>query len=216
MNVPRTTRAAAVLLTLAVAAGGCASGKGGLGEILGSVLGGQSQQGQQGQRGQQGQVQGTVRGIDQNRIALQLTDGQQVAFTYDQRTTVSYQDRSYAVENLEPGDRVTAAVQETGNGAYYVSAVRVDQSVQETNGGAAGSGTANAGVQRVQGVVRQIDAQNGLFTIDVGNGSGYTVSLPYNVSRADRDHFRALRSGNQVRFYGVPLNNSRIELRQFY
>lgn len=214
MNVSRMTRAGAALLALAVAAGGCASGNGGLGEILGSVLGGQPQQGQQ---GQQGQVQGTVRGVDQSQIALQLSDGQQVAFTYDQRTTVSYQDRRYAVENLEPGDRVTAAVQQTGNGAYYVSAVRVDQSVQEANGGAAGSGgAANGGAQRVQGVVRQIDAQNGLFTIDVGNGSGYTVSLPYNVSRADRDRFRALRPGDQVRFYGVPLNNSRIELRQFY
>ena len=212
MHLLRATRAGLALLVLA-AAGGCASGKGGLGDILGTVLGGQGQQGQQGQ----GQVQGTVRGVDQSRIALQLTDGQQVAFTYDQQTTVTYQDRRYAVSNLEPGDQVTAAVQQTGNGAYYVSAVRVDRSVQEAGGGtAAGSGTAGDGVQRVQGVVRQIDVQNGLFSIDVGGGGRYTVSLPYNVSRGDNERFRALRAGDQVRFYGVLLNNTRIELRQFY
>lgn len=216
MNVHRIARAALALLTLAAAAGGCASGSGGLGGILGSVLGGQGQQ--QGQ-GQQGQVQGTVRNVGQRQISLQLTDGQQVALAYDQQTTVSYQNQRYAVSNLEPGDQVTAAVQRTGDGAYYVSAVRVDRSVQDSNGGTASggaSGAANERVQSVQGLVRDIDARNGLFTIETNNRSRLTVSLPYNVSRADSDRFRTLRAGDQVRFYGVALNNTRVELRQFY
>jgi hypothetical protein len=163
-------------------------------------------------------VQGTVRGVDQSRLALQLTNGQQVALAYDRQTTVTYQNQRYAVTNLEPGDQVTAAVQETGNGGYYVSAVRVDRSVQETNGGTVSGNGTGAGdrVQSIQGVVSEIDARNGLFTLDVGNGSRYVVALPYNVSRADNDRFRALRPGNQVRFYGVLLNSTRIELRQFY
>ena len=215
MHVLPIIRAAATLLLLSGAATGCASGNGGLGGILGSVLGGQ---GQGGQQGQQGQVQGTVRGVDQSRLALRLTNGQQVALAYDRQTTVTYQNQRYAVANLEPGDQVTAAVQETGNGVYYVSAVRVDRSVQETNGGTVpgnGTGTGER-AQGVQGVVREIDARNGLFTFDAGNGSRYVVSLPYNVSRADNDRFRALRPGDQVRFYGVLLNSTRIELRQFY
>jgi hypothetical protein len=218
VNVLGTIRVAATLLLLSGAATACAGGGGGLGNILGSVLGGQGQQGQQGQQARQGQVQGTVRGVDRSRLALQLTNGQQVAFAYDQQTTVTYQNQRYAVTNLEPGDQVTAAVQETGNGGYYVSAVRVDRSVQETSGGTvAGNGTGGeARVQGVQGVVREIDARNGQFTLDVGNGSRYVVSLPYNVSRADDERFRALRPGEQVRFYGVLLNTTRIELRQFY
>jgi hypothetical protein len=159
-----------------------------------------------------------VRGVDQSRIALQLTNGQQVALGYDQQTTVAYQNQRYAVSNLEPGDQITAAVQETGNGGYYVSAVRVDRSVQETSGGAgAGNGTgATERVQGIQGVVGGVDARNGQFTLDAGNGARYVVALPYNVSRADNDRFQRLRAGDQVRFYGVVLNSARIEFRQFY
>ena len=43
-----------------------------------------------------------------------------------------------------------------------------------------------------------------------------TVSLPYNLSTADTNKFNSLRSGDYVRLYGVYLNNSRVELRQFY
>ena len=42
------------------------------------------------------------------------------------------------------------------------------------------------------------------------------VSLPYNVRQADVNTFNNLRVGDRVRLYGVFLNNSRVELRQFY
>jgi hypothetical protein len=60
-----------------------------------------------------------------------------------------------------------------------------------------------------------VDATNGLFTLTTG-GTTLTVSLPYNVSRADQNRFQSLRSGDTVRLYGVFLNNTRVELRQFY
>jgi hypothetical protein len=68
----------------------------------------------------------------------------------------------------------------------------------------------------VSGTVRQVDTQNGLFTLNTGNRGTLTVSLPYNVSRADQSRFANLRSGETVRLYGVFLNNQRVELRQFY
>jgi hypothetical protein len=40
--------------------------------------------------------------------------------------------------------------------------------------------------------------------------------MPYNPNRADVDRFNSLRSGDYVRLYGVFLNESRVELRQFY
>jgi hypothetical protein len=83
--------------------------------------------------------------------------------------------------------------------------------VQES-GGAAASGES---VRALQGTVREIDQRNGMFSLQTGSGT-VVVSLPYNVSRADQQRFQSLRPGDAVRFQGVFLNNTRVELRQFY
>ena len=70
-------------------------------------------------------------------------------------------------------------------------------------------------MQSLQGTVGQIDRSNGLFRLD-GNSASVIVSLPYNVRQADLNTFNNLRVGDRVRLYGVFLNNSRVELRQFY
>jgi hypothetical protein len=185
-------------LTIAVA-GACAQG-GTLGEILGSVLGGGA-----------AQVAGTVRGINTSsqQIALQQSNGETVALSFDNQTKVVYQNRSYSVTSLENGDQVTARVQQTQNGGYYTDSVQVTQPVSGTSTG----GSSN--VQSLQGTVRQIDRTNGLFTVEAGNGVILTVSMPYNASTTDRNRFQNLRSGEYVRFYGEFLTTSRVELRQF-
>ena len=71
-------------------------------------------------------------------------------------------------------------------------------------------------MQSLQGTVRQVDRNNGLFTLDIGNYNTLTVSMPYNPSQADQSRFQNLRAGDTVRFYGVFLNNARVELRRFY
>jgi hypothetical protein len=71
-------------------------------------------------------------------------------------------------------------------------------------------------VQSLQGTVRQIDRTNGLFSLEASNGVTLTVSMPYNPRSTDVERFQNLRSGDRVRFYGIFLNNSRVELRQFY
>jgi hypothetical protein len=198
-------RGAAALMLLAV---GACSQAGNVGEILGSVLGGGGAGG-----GSANQVSGTVRGVDtrNQQIGLQLSNGQTVGLVYDQQTKVVYNNQSYAVTSLDAGDQVTARIQQNGN-AYYTDLVQVDQPVQGTGGTTNGGSSA---VQSFQGTVRQVDATNGLFTLTTG-GTTLTVSLPYNVSRADQNRFQSLRSGDTVRLYGVFLNNTRVELRQFY
>jgi Cu/Ag efflux protein CusF len=192
----------AAALTVAVT-GACSSG---LGNVLGSVLGGGGQQQQQ-----SGQLTGTIRAVNANsqQITIQQSNGQSVAVYYDNQTQVVYQNQRYSVSNLEYGDRVTASVRQAQNG-YYTDYVQVDQSVS-TSGGSGASGN----VQSIQGNVRQIDSRNGLFTVESGNGL-VTVAMPYNPRSADVSRFQNLRSGDFVRFYGVYLNNSRVELRQFY
>ena len=195
----KVTRTIAV--ALAVAASGCAGG--GLGNVLGSVLG----QGQQ----QGGQVSGYIQSVDtrSQQVYLQQQNGQTLALGYDNNTQVVFQNQRYNVRNLERGDQVTARVQSMSNGGYYTDYVQVDQSVS--------TGTSSSqGVQALQGTVRQVDYNNGLFTLDVQNGNRITVQLASQLSRADVDRFRSLRSGDYVRFYGAFLGQTRAELRQFY
>lgn len=199
MRIVRLYRDSACALAFA-ALGACSNA----GNILGSVLGGG--------QAQPSQVSGTVQGVDtRNRqIGLQQSNGQSVVLTYDEQTQVVYQNRSYAVTNLERGDRVTARVQSNGS-AYYTDLVQVDQSVQTSNGSI---GTAN--IQSLQGTVSQVDRTNGLFTLDASNNVRLLVSLPSNVSQTDIARFQSLRPGDYVRLYGVFVTSSRVDLRQFY
>ncbi|MEX2109604.1 MAG: hypothetical protein WD802_03275 [Gemmatimonadaceae bacterium] len=178
---------------------------GNVGNVLGSVLGGGPQQ--------SGQVSGAIQGVNQNtqQITIQQSNGQSIAVSFDNQTRVVYQNQNYPPTALEYGDRVTANVQALQNGSYYTDYIQVDQSVS-TSGGATGGGNA----QSIQGNVRQVDSRNGLFTVEAGNYGLLTVSLPYNPRSSDVSRFQSLRSGDFVRFYGVFLNNSRVELRQFY
>ena len=178
---------------------------------LGSVLGSATQP-------QASQVSGTVQGVDtrNQQIVLQATNGQQVALLFDAQTQVTYQNRNYAVANLERGDRVTARIQQAQNGGYYTDLVQVDQSVSGSSSTYPNTNGSSGTVQTLQGTVRQVDLSNGLFTIDFGNYNTLTVSMPYNPSQADVNRFQSLRAGDAVRFYGVFLNNSRVELRRFF
>ena len=208
-SIHRLARRGAALLVLAtggLATGAC-SNAGNLGNILGSVLGGQT-------AGANNQVSGVVRGVDtrNQQIGLQLSNGQTVGIQYDNNTQVVYNNQRYNVTSLDQGDQVTARIQQNGN-AYYTDLVQVDAPVQGAN--STGT-TSNTNVQSITGTVRQLDPQNGLFTLNTNNYGTLTVSLPYNVSRADQSRFQSLRSGDAVRLYGVFLNNQRVELRQFY
>jgi hypothetical protein len=158
------------------------------------------------------QVTGTIQNVDtrNQQINLRQSNGQGVSLVFDQQTKVVYQNQSYGVTSLEYGDQVTARVQSTQNGAYYTDLVQVDQPVA----GSAGGTSNNTQVYQLQGSVRRIDLQNGLFEI-VNNNTVLTVSMPYNPTRADQQRFQSLRVGDVTRFTGVYLNSSRVELRQF-
>jgi hypothetical protein len=171
-----------------------------IGNVLGGIIPG---------GGSQSQVSGYVSGVDTRAqvIGLQQPNGQPVNLMFDNQTKVVYNNQSYPVTSLDRGDQITARIQNTSNG-YYTDLVQVDQPVA----GSAGTTSASASgtVQSVQGTVRQIDRQNGLFTMDVNNSTRLTVSMPYSPSRADLTKFQNLRSGDVVRIAGVFLNSSRV------
>jgi hypothetical protein len=157
-----------------------------------------------------------VRGVDtrNSQIVLQQSNGQQVGISYDNQTKVVYNNQNYSPSSLESGDQVTVRIQQTQNGGYYTDYVQVDQSVSSNTSG--GVYSQNGQVQSLQGTVRRVDVSNGWFEIQPSNGVVLTVTLPYNAARADVQRFQNLRQGDVVRFNGVYVNNSRVELRQFY
>jgi hypothetical protein len=177
------------------------SSLGSVGDILGGVLGGGA-----------GQVSGTVRGVNTQSsfLTLQQSNGQDVDLQYDNQTRVVYQNQTYTVTSLDPGDQVSARVQQLQTGGYYTDSIVVVQPVNNT-GGSVSTGT----VQSLQGTVRQIDRTNGLFTLDAGSGVILTVALPYNAGSTTVQRFNSLRSGDYIRFQGVYVNQTRVELRQF-
>ena len=199
-KIQRVARIGAAAVFLA-SAGACTSS---LGNVLGSVLGGGSQQ----------QLSGTVQGVDtrSQQVFLQQSNGQTIGIGYDSRTQVAYQNQNYSVNSLERGDEVTVRISNsngsTNGGGYYTDYIRVDRSVSS-------SGNTSGNVQTIQGTVRQVSYQQGWFTLNTNNGI-VTVSMPYNANQADVNRFQNLRVGDNVRLYGVYLNNSRVELRQFY
>lgn len=204
MTIRRIFRAATTA-AVAVVLSACSS-MGNVGDILGTVLGG----------GGGSQVAGTVRSVDtrNQQLALRQSNGQDVALAFDNNTRVLYQDRVYSITSLESGDQVQARVQQMQNGGYYTDSIWVTQPVQGS--GTSTGGTAGTNVQSLSGTVRAVDRNNGLFTVDVGGGTVLTVSMPYGASQTDVNRFNALRANDYVRFYGVYLNTSRVELRQFY
>lgn len=195
-----------ILLTALVvlATGGCAQA-GGLGEILGGVLGGSPAAGNQ--------VSGTVENVDTRSrlVYIRQSNGQNVGFSYDSNTQVSYQNQNYPVTALERGDEVTARYRESGNNSYYVDLIQVNRSVNSGDTGGTGSGQ----VYQLQGNVRSVDRSNGVFTMSTQNGGIVTVSMPYNARSTDVNRFNQLRNGDFVRILGEQLNSARFELRQF-
>jgi hypothetical protein len=191
---------AAAVLFMAVTA--CSSNSN-LGDILGGVLGGGGSQ-----------VSGTIAGVNTRlqQIGIQQSNGQTVTVGYDNNTKVVYQNQNYSVSSLEYGDQVTARVANNSNtqSGYYTDLIQVDRSVS-------GSGTGTSGnVQQFEGTIRSIDRTNGYFSISSNNYGTLTVSMPYNPRQEDLNRFNNLRNGDFIRIYGILLNNSRVELRQFY
>lgn len=202
-KIARTGTALAMMATLA----SCSSA-GSLGNILGSVLGSATGQ------GSGNQVSGYVQSVDTRRqqIYLQQQNGQSIALSFDGNTQVAYQNRSYPVTALQRGDAVTARIASSNNSnSYYTDLIQVDQSASNSNGS-----NSSGNVQSFQGVVRGMNANGNLISVDLSQGSNVTVSLPDQLSQNDYNRFRNLRNGDQIRFYGVVLSNQQIQLRQFY
>jgi hypothetical protein len=96
---------------------GC-SNLGSIGNVLGSVLGGQG--------AQQQQIDAEIQQVDASggRLYVRTQDGQTGTIRVDSRTQVVYNNQQYPVTALERGDVVRIQLQQTQNNELY--ATRID------------------------------------------------------------------------------------------
>lgn len=106
-----------------VVSSGCGN-LGSVGDILGSVLGGQQQQ--------QSQIDAEVQQVDASRGALHVRtqDGQSGTIRVDNQTVVVYNNQRYSVTALERGDIIRIQLQQTQNNELYASRIDVLQSAR--------------------------------------------------------------------------------------
>lgn len=150
-------------------------------------------------------IHGTVDSVDTYNHSILLTNvsnynnnlagggryGNSVRVYYDNRTSLSYQGRSYRPEDLERGDQVTVHVNDNGNNQLMAQSMDV---TYDARGGMASSSYpapypssssssyptyGNGSV--VSGTVRSIDTYRHTMSVDPGYGSYVTVDWATNT-----------------------------------
>lgn len=181
-----TALVAVVLLT------GC--GSSGIGDILGGGTGGGT--GSDGRyepsQSNVSDVRGTIERVD-TRNRLIVVDGEayrnnlrnggsgnEIVLYYDDRTTVEHEGRTYNPQDLEPGDRIQADVDQSGD---RLLAQQIDVLYDATSGDVS-SGTGSTGTwddqddrdtlgtTEVRGTVLSVDTRNRMVELERRSGYG--------------------------------------------
>lgn len=162
--------------------------------------------------GMGGDVVGEVEYVDtRNReIELRTDSGRTSVVRYDDRTQVVYQQRSYSVANLEPGDYIAARVQQDRDGRDYTNTITVRESVQD-RGGRRGISR----LDRAEGRIEYVDQRRGTFELRDQRNRLIVVSVAFNAPRSVIDQFNRLRNGDYVRIEGKSASSDRFELENF-
>lgn len=140
-------------------------------------------------------VTGTVRYIDANRRTIELDRGYgngTMIVEYDDRTPVSFNNRSYRPADLERGDEVQVRITNIGNNRYRAETINVVRSVSGgmSSGGTGGIyGNQNSGT--IRGTVRyvdtarrtiELDAVSGISGFNTGAGSSIVIQYGSNAT----------------------------------
>jgi hypothetical protein len=172
-------------------------------------------------------VRGTVDRVDTRERIIVLRDamtgtrslrgtdtGTMVQLRYDDRTTVTFQGRSYRPEDLEPGDRIEARVDDSSR-TMLATRIEVTHDVRTGTGTGTGTGTIGGSSTIVRGEVRAVDTRNRIIDLDRTDGarrelvrieydSATTVDLrgrqyrPEALERGDSVDVRVRAIGNRL------------------
>jgi hypothetical protein len=149
-----------------------------------------------------GTVRGVVRAVDaQSRTLtvsadaapqLNLRAGDSQVLAYDASTTVSYQGGTYRPEDLEPGDRIEASVERTGN-AWIARRIDVLSSVSAGAGGATLPPGSAPAPGALDATVRWVDARNRTVELEPLSGDRRAIVADYDANTRVEYQGRAYR-----------------------
>src|SRR4051795_8189592 len=145
-----------------------------------------------------GRVEGVVRQVnaDEGRILVETDRREMVTIRATRATPVYYRGQTYAISNLETGDRVRIEPQSTSTSGGEVTArsFEVGASVQE--------GGTTRRVTQVSGRVTRVDRTTEMVRVDTGRGEvRVDLTNAYDAS-GSRVRARDLQAGDRVQITG--------------
>jgi exosome complex RNA-binding protein Csl4 len=159
-------------------------------------------------------VVGEVQYVDTRtrEIEIRTDAGRASVLRYDRNTQVIYRQKSYAVDNLEPGDYVAARVERDREGRNFTDTITVKETAQDRGYSSSGGG---GRLDRAEGRVEYVDQRRGTFEIRDRRNRLVIVQVAFNAPRPVAERFNRLRNGDYVRIEGRSVSTDRFELENF-
>lgn len=163
----------------------------------------------------QDDVVGEVERVDLSgrRIYLRSdkSDRRSVALSADAQ--VLQRGREYPITRLKPGDVVAMQIKRDSRGEPYADLLRIQentagQSLRDVPGAA-------PRIETLAGRVESVNRRDNSFELDDRSGPPVVVHLSEYVRDSDRERFRTLRAGAQVRIEGKFTARDRFEMLSF-
>jgi hypothetical protein len=160
-------------------------------------------------------LSGELRSVDARRGRIQVREdhGNRRTHTlrYDNRTRVIYQGRQQSASHLQRGDIVRVRVSRDRSGTQWADQVEVRNSGRDGRDGR----TVSSRVERLDGVVRQVDTRRGYFMVEESRSRTIVVRVPARLSSGDARRFERLRRGERVRVEVRALGRNEVQLVRF-
>jgi hypothetical protein len=162
----------------------------------------------------QSDVVGEVERVDLSarRIYLRPNESDRRVVALSTDAQVLYRGREYPVTRLKPGDVVAMQVKRDPRGESYADLIRIQENPASQSRGDVPSSAPR--IETLAGRVESVDRRDNSFELDQ-SGRPVSVLLSEYVRDSDKNRFRTLRAGDNVRIEGKFTARDRFEMLSF-
>lgn len=162
----------------------------------------------------QSDVVGEVERVDlsERRIYLRPNESDRRVVALSTDAQVLYRGREYPVTRLKPGDVVAMQVKRDPRGESYADLIRIQENPASQSRGDVPSSAPR--IETLAGRVESVDRRDNSFELDQ-SGRPVSVLLSEYVRDSDKNRFRTLRAGDNVRIEGKFTARDRFEMLSF-